>query len=172
MVSVMDILGDKYKICRFVFFLVLFFFLRMDSYCLGLHDKKTCVVKWSLFRTIVMHSCPVRYFRWLVMLLVQEPTAFGILGVGTFVFGGTRCLFFLSYFGNTRNWRPASQRHICVDAAPIALARRCDRPPPYWSELPFFCLKSTMMFTFLNRFPLVMSYSGVDDLRGVWKKSF
>lgn len=39
MVSVMDILGDEYKICRFFLFVCLFF-LRMDSRCPGLHDFK------------------------------------------------------------------------------------------------------------------------------------
>lgn len=94
MVGVLDILGGEYKYA-------ILFFLRMDS-CLGLHDlKKTCVVKCSLFRAIVMHSCPV-----LKSLLL------GCWEV-TFVFRGTCCLFFFFVvvvvcffffpFGDTRN---------------------------------------------------------------------
>lgn len=72
------------------------FFLRMDSCCLGLHDKNMrCEV-------ITIQNCCYALVSCQIFLLTDHAvgtgtTAFGIFGV-TLVFGGTCCLFFFLFF--------------------------------------------------------------------------
>lgn len=105
MVGVMDILSDDYKYA-------VLFLLKMDSRCLGLHDKNMrCEVITIQNYCYALVSCPI-------FLLTDDAVGTGVTAFGRF--GVTFCIWrvslpFVFCFGDTRSGRPVLHADTAVN---------------------------------------------------------